>query len=37
VFACGALDPPRRIEVVHDGKKDARLGTDGEVETYELW
>lgn len=36
VFTCGAVNPARRIEVVHDGKADARLGTAGEVQTYEL-
>lgn len=36
VFACGAVNPPRRIEVVHDGKPDARRGVEGVVETYEL-
>jgi hypothetical protein len=36
VFTCGSVDPARRIEVTHDGKADDRLGTAGEVQTYEL-
>jgi hypothetical protein len=36
VFACGAVNPPRRIEVVHDGKADIRWNTVGVVQTYEL-
>ncbi len=36
VFACGPVNPPRRIEVVHDGKPDAQRGIEGVVETYEL-
>lgn len=36
VFACGAVDPARRIEVAHNNKADVRWNTVGEVETYEL-
>ena len=36
VFACGAVSPARRIEVVHDGKADIRFETAGTVQTYEL-
>lgn len=36
VFACGSLSPPRRIEVVHNGRADIRWNTVGEVETFEL-
>jgi hypothetical protein len=36
VFACGAVSPARRIEVVHDGKADVRWETAGTVQTYEL-
>jgi hypothetical protein len=36
VFTCGPVSPPRRIEVVHDGKADIRWNTIGEVETFEL-
>lgn len=36
VFVCGAVSPPRRIEVVHNGKADIRWYTVGEVETFEL-
>ena len=36
VFTCGPVTPPRRIEVVHNGKADIRWNTVGEVDTYEL-
>ena len=36
VFACGPVDPARRIEVAHNNKADVRWNTVGEVETYEL-
>lgn len=36
VFTCGRVDPPRRIEVTHDGKADVRWNTVGEAETYDL-
>ena len=35
-LSCGAQDPPRRIEVTHDAKPDPRLGTAGDVVTYEV-
>jgi len=35
-FACGAQKPPRRVMVIHDAKPDAKLGTVGNVHTYEL-
>jgi len=31
-FACGAQKPARRIEVQHDGKADAKLGTMGDIQ-----
>ncbi|HEY6342354.1 MAG TPA: hypothetical protein VIY49_12745 [Bryobacteraceae bacterium] len=30
-FACGVQRPPRKINVVHDGKQDAKTGTSGGV------
>jgi len=30
-FACGAQKPARKIEVQHDGKADAKLGTLGDI------
>jgi hypothetical protein len=36
VFTCGPLSPPKRIEVVHNGKADIRWNTIGEVDTFEL-
>ena len=30
-FGCGVQKPPRKIEVQHDGKVDARLSTMGDV------
>jgi hypothetical protein len=36
VFACGAVNPPKRIEVVHNGKADIRWNTVGVVDTFEL-
>ncbi len=36
VFACGPVNPARRIEVAHNNKADVRWNTVGEVETYEL-
>ncbi len=36
VLRCGAVDPPRLIEVVHDGYPDDRLGTAGTVQRYIL-
>ena len=35
-FACGAQKPARQVMVVHDAKPDAKLGTIGNVTTYEL-
>lgn len=34
--ACGIQDPARRIEVTHDAKPDKRLGTAGDILTYEI-
>lgn len=34
--ACGAAERPRRIEVTHDAKPDARLGTAGDILTFEI-
>ncbi len=34
--ACGIQDPARRIEVTHDAKPDKRLGTIGDILTYEI-
>lgn len=36
VFTCGRVDPPRKIEVTHNGKADSRWNTVGEAETYDL-
>jgi hypothetical protein len=36
VFTCGVVSPPRRIEVVHNGKADIRWNTVGEADTFEL-
>ena len=30
-FACGVQKPARKIEVQHDGKADAKLGTLGDI------
>jgi hypothetical protein len=30
-FACGAQKPPRKIEVTHNAKADAKLGTVGDI------
>jgi hypothetical protein len=30
-FACGAQKPARKVEVQHDGKADAKLGTMGDI------
>ena len=30
-FACGVQRPPRKINVVHDGKPDAKTGASGGV------
>ena len=35
-FTCGAQKPARQVMVVHDSKPDAKLGTIGNVTTYEL-
>jgi hypothetical protein len=35
-FVCGAQKPVKAINVVHDGKPDARQGTVGNVRTVEL-
>jgi len=35
-FTCGVQKPARQVMVVHDAKPDAKLGTIGNVTTYEL-
>jgi hypothetical protein len=35
-LACGAQDPPRRIDVTHNAKPDPKLGTAGDIVTFEL-
>jgi len=35
-FACGVQKPARKIDLVHDGKPDARLGTAGDILSVEF-
>lgn len=35
-FACGVQKPARKIEVVHDGKANPKLGTTGDIKVVEL-
>ena len=35
-FACGVQRPARKIQVVHDAKPDAKLGTAGDVRVVEF-
>jgi hypothetical protein len=35
-FTCGVQKPARQVMVIHDSKPDAKLGTVGNVTTYEL-
>lgn len=35
-FTCGVQKPARQVMVIHDSKPDAKLGTIGNVTTYEL-
>jgi len=35
-FTCGAQKPARQVMVIHDAKPDAKMGTVGNVMTYEL-
>ncbi|MCU1337385.1 MAG: hypothetical protein JWO19_2966 [Bryobacterales bacterium] len=35
-FTCGVQKPARQLFVIHDSKPDAKLGTTGNVQTYEL-
>ena len=35
-FACGVQKPARKINLVHDGKPDAKLGVSGDISTVEL-
>ena len=35
-FTCGAQKPARQVTVTHDAKPDAKMGTIGNVTTYEL-
>jgi hypothetical protein len=35
-FGCGVQRPPRKIQVVHDAKPDAKLGTAGDVRVVEF-
>ncbi len=35
-FTCGVQKPARQVMVTHDSKPDAKLGTIGNVQTYEL-
>lgn len=35
-FTCGEQKPARQVMVIHDSKADAKLGTIGNVTTYEL-
>ena len=35
-FTCGVQKPARQVMVIHDSKPDAKLGTIGNVQTYEL-
>ena len=35
-FTCGVQKPQRQVMVIHDAKPDAKLGTVGNVTTYEL-
>ena len=35
-FTCGMQKPARQVMVIHDSKPDAKLGTIGNVTTYEL-
>jgi hypothetical protein len=35
-FICGAQKPAHQVMVIHDSKPDAKLGTIGNVNTYEL-
>ncbi|HEV8416144.1 MAG TPA: hypothetical protein VGQ49_21305 [Bryobacteraceae bacterium] len=35
-FTCGVQKPVRQVMVIHDSKPDAKLGTVGNVTTYEL-
>ena len=35
-FGCGVQRPPRKIQLVHDAKPDAKLGTAGDVRVVEF-
>jgi hypothetical protein len=35
-FGCGVQRPPRKIQVVHDAKPDAKLGTAGDIKVVEF-
>ena len=35
-FICGEQKPARQVMVIHDAKPDAKMGTIGNVTTYEL-